>query len=354
MDLLCVSGGIDSMYLAWKWLGDGRLFGIAHCNFCLRGEDSDADEEFVRGWAREHGIRIHVARFDTRSWASEHGVSIEMAARELRYRFFAETAMAEGYDAVVVAHHADDNAETLILNLLRGTGLRGICGMKAVSTLPVEGCTVPLLRPLLGITREEIETAMEGRAWREDRTNAENDVKRNKIRNLVFPVFKEINPSFVKTLGRDMERFAEAARLLPEDFFEDAGHPEDTGTGDISAEGPLKIRYCVTEESWDGTLPLKQAPGVLILDADRVKGELEEVAWEPGAWIRPFGMGGRKKIQDWFTDHHISVAEKYATPLLRDTLSPDPLHIGVIVGRTIDDGLRVTPATRRILRITLL
>ena len=169
MDLLGVSGGIDSMCLAETYLGNGRPFGIAHCNFRLRGEESDGDEAFVREWAEAHGIPFHVARFDTRTYAAEHGISIEMAARELRYRFFAETAAAHGYDAVAVAHNANDNAETLLLNLLRGTGLRGACGMKAVSTLPVPDCSIPLLRPLLGLTRDEITARMAGLPYREDR-----------------------------------------------------------------------------------------------------------------------------------------------------------------------------------------
>ena len=388
MDLLGVSGGIDSMYLAGTYLGNGRPFGIAHCNFCLRGGESDGDEAFVREWAEAHGIPCHVARFDTRAYASEHGVSFEMAARELRYRFFAETAVAHGYDAVVVAHNANDNAETLLLNLLRGTGLRGACGMKAVSTLPLPDCRIPLLRPLLGITRDEIASRMAGLPYREDRTNAENDVKRNRIRNLVFPVFKDINPSFVETLARDMARFADAQAIVDAYFAEHpeeaAGHPASAPEGADGFDVPppeTPVRYTITEEPWDGTESVVQPAGTLILDADRLPGAmkgcaqgivkediprssedaapaaalLEECFWTPGDWIRPLGAGGRKKLQDWFTDHHIPIPLKHATPLLRAAQpSGDPHHILVIVGHTIDDSLRVTPSTRRILRIVAL
>lgn len=381
MDLLGVSGGIDSMCLAETYLGNGRPFGIAHCNFCLRGAESDGDEAFVREWAAVHGVPFHAARFDTRAYAEEHGISIEMAARELRYRFFAETAAAHGYDAVAVAHNANDNAETLLLNLLRGTGLRGICGMKEASTLPVEGCGIPLLRPLLGMTRADIAARMAGLPYREDRTNAENDAKRNKLRNLVFPVFKDINPSFVETLARDMTRFAEVQAIVDAYFAEHpeeaSGHPAGTpeGAGAFDVQDPeTPVRYTITEEPWDGTASVLQPAGTLILDADRLPGAakgcaagtpeeaapaaalLEECFWTPGDWIRPLGAGGRKKLQDWFTDRHIPIPLKHATPLLRAARHPaaDPHHILVIVGRTIDDSLRVTPSTRRILRITVL
>ena len=123
------------------------------------------------------------------------------------------------------------------------------------------------------------------------------------------------------------------------------------------------MRYTVTEEPWDGTESVRQPAGTLILDADRIPGAaeagaacplLEECFWTPGDWIRPLGSGGRKKLQDWFTDRHIPIPAKHATPLLRAACGTDPHHILVIVGHTIDDSLRVTPTTRRILRITVL
>ena len=201
--LLAVSGGIDSMYLANRApeLFPGARFGVAHCNFCLRGAESDGDEAFVRTWCERRGLPFHLRRFDTRSFAAEHGLSIEMAARELRYAWFAELCREQGYEAVAVAHNADDNAETLILNLLRGTGTRGLRGM---------GDRDGIVRPLLGTTREEIRNWMvdHGYGWREDSTNADCTPKRNRIRNEVFPVFARINPSFVRTLGDDMRRFA--------------------------------------------------------------------------------------------------------------------------------------------------
>ena len=216
MILLAVSGGIDSMCLAEKTRLEGGPFAIAHCNFALRGADSDADEALVRGWAERYGIPCHVRRFDTASYAAGKGASIEMAARELRYRWFGELCREHGYEAVAVAHNADDDAETMLLNLLRGSGVKGLSGMKAEGWLPVpEYRDIPLLRPLLGLTRAQIAAyvAEHGVPYREDRTNAENEFKRNKLRNQVFPLFREINPSFREALRRDREHIAEAGAV---------------------------------------------------------------------------------------------------------------------------------------------
>ena len=179
----------------------GARFAVAHCNFRLRGSESDGDEAFVRDWCAARGLECHVERFDTLDYAAQHGISMEMAARELRYAWFARLCREHGYEAVSVAHTADDNAETMLLNLLRGTGTRGLRGM---------GERAGVLRPMLGVSRAEIRTWMEahGCPWREDSSNADNTPKRNRIRNEVFPVFAQINPSFVQTLAEDMQRIA--------------------------------------------------------------------------------------------------------------------------------------------------
>lgn len=124
------------MCMADMYSRAGEEYAVAHCHFHLRGADSDADAELVESWAKTHGVRFFRADFDTAAYASEHGISIEMAARELRYTWFARIASQHGFDAVAVAHNANDNAETLLLNLLRGTGLRGIRGMASDSPLP--------------------------------------------------------------------------------------------------------------------------------------------------------------------------------------------------------------------------
>ena len=220
--LAAVSGGIDSMAMAdILYAKGGVLKGIAHCNFHLRGAESDADAALVESWAAERRIPFFRADFDTAAYAAEKGISIEMAARELRYRFFAETARSKGFDAVAVAHNANDNAETLILNMLRGSGSRGMSGMKELSPLPVEGYgDIILLRPLLGKTRKEISEYVKshGVPFREDATNSVNEFKRNRIRNLVFPVFEGINPSFVETLCADAAHVAEVDAIADEAY----------------------------------------------------------------------------------------------------------------------------------------
>lgn len=223
--LLAVSGGIDSICLASLFLNSsaGRRFAVAHCNFHLRGEDSDSDEALVAAWCGRNGVRYHKADFDTEQYASSHSVSIEMAARELRYDWFASLCRENGYYGVAVAHNANDNAETLILNLLRGTGLRGITGMQVETVVPVtrdELSGVRLLRPMLSFSRKQIEeyVAANSLEYHDDRTNAETVYKRNRIRHLVFPVFESLNPSFLTTFAREMNAFSEVQEIA-DDYF---------------------------------------------------------------------------------------------------------------------------------------
>ena len=223
--LLAVSGGIDSICLASLFLNSsaGRRFAVAHCNFHLRGEDSDSDEALVAAWCGRNGVRYHKADFDTEQYASSHSVSIEMAARELRYDWFASLCKDNGYYGVAVAHNTNDNAETLILNLLRGTGLRGITGMQVETVVPVtrdELSGVRLLRPMLSFSREQIEEYVAANAleYHDDRTNAETVYKRNRIRHLVFPVFESLNPSFLTTFAREMNAFSEVQGIA-DDYF---------------------------------------------------------------------------------------------------------------------------------------
>ena len=226
--VLAVSGGIDSMALASLCLHSNRDFdfAVANADFCLRGEESAGDQAFVRQWCRENGIRCFTAVFDTASYASRNRLSIEMAARELRYDWFERLLEEEGYNCVMVAHNMDDNAETMLLHLLRGTGIAGMHGIK-----PVNG---RIVRPLLGFSRQEIAAYAESvsLSWREDSTNAEAFCHRNHIRNNVFPLLKQINPSFKESLQRSSRYFAQAENVLSKAVQEAEGslylHPEGT------------------------------------------------------------------------------------------------------------------------------
>ena len=224
--LAAVSGGIDSMTMA-RLFQDSALrpdWAVAHFNFHLRGEESDGDEVFVRDWCRENGVPFFREEADTETYAREHGLSIEMAARQLRYDWFAALCREQGFTHLAVAHNLDDNAETLLLHLLRGTGLRGLCGIREDLPLPgAEG--VQLIRPLLGFSRQEIEAyaVRAGVEFRVDATNADVSFARNRIRNRVFPELAAVNPSFLQTFRREMRHFGQAGRLLDEVFA--AGRP---------------------------------------------------------------------------------------------------------------------------------
>ncbi|MBR3492467.1 MAG: tRNA lysidine(34) synthetase TilS [Bacteroidales bacterium] len=200
--ILALSGGIDSMVLADLLLKVKVEFVAAHCNFHLRGEESDGDEKFVRDYAKRNGIQCFVKHFETEKYAAEQGVSIEMAARDLRYAWFEELRQQLGYNKIAVAHHADDQAETFFINLLRGAGLRGLKGM-----LPQNGV---IIRPLLWASREQIrQYAVENQiVWREDHTNAESVYLRNKIRNQLLPVFDELQPEARQGLYKSLEHLS--------------------------------------------------------------------------------------------------------------------------------------------------
>lgn len=222
--LLAVSGGMDSMCLATLFHSSASApsFAVANCNFNLRGEESDGDSAMVRQWCGERGIVCHTASFPTGEYAAVKGYSVEMAARELRYGWFDRLCREHGYAALAVAHNSNDNAETMILNLLRGTGVRGMAGMRPESVLPCPSSRVPLLRPLLSFSREEISAFVSenGVPYRNDSSNFGNEYRRNKVRNLIFPLFREINPSFLDSFARDMANLSQLSAFADSCFGE--------------------------------------------------------------------------------------------------------------------------------------
>jgi tRNA(Ile)-lysidine synthase len=199
--LLAVSGGIDSMVLAHLFIRSGIRSGVAHCNFSLRAGESDKDEELVKQFAFNENLPFFTVRFDTMSFAKAHKLSIQMAARDLRYEWFEEIRELNGYDKIAVAHNLNDNIETLLINLVRGTGISGLTGMKSVSNR--------IIRPLLFATRQDIVRYCNKHriVYREDLSNADTKYIRNKIRHEVIPVLKEINPSIEATLNETAGRF---------------------------------------------------------------------------------------------------------------------------------------------------
>ena len=225
--LLAVSGGIDSMTMADLFLHSALRpsLAVAHFNFHLRGADSDGDEALVADWCRRNGIPFFRQEADTKTYAAAHGLSVEMAARRLRYDWFATLCREQGFTHLAVAHNLDDNAETLLLHLLRGTGLRGLTGIR--ETMPLRGADdafgsagVQLIRPLLDFSRREIEAyaVRAGVEFRVDATNADVTFARNRLRHEVFPQLAQINPAFLRTLQTEMRHFGQAEQLLDEVF----------------------------------------------------------------------------------------------------------------------------------------
>jgi tRNA(Ile)-lysidine synthase len=241
--LLALSGGLDSVVLADLLRAADWPFAVAHCNFQLRGTESEGDAAFAEAFASELGVPFHLQRFDTQSFAAAQGCSIQMAARQLRYHWFAALCTENNYAATATAHHLNDAVETALLNFARGTGLRGMgmdptpgpspqgrggvfagvslraaprenadgAAAKAAAPLPWgEGPGVgSLIRPLLFASRAEILAYAEQRGlrWREDSSNADEHYARNFVRHQIMPRFEQLNPDFLRTAARNLETF---------------------------------------------------------------------------------------------------------------------------------------------------
>ena len=416
--LLALSGGCDSMTMAHLFLhsplAQGCPLVVAHANFSLRGAESDADEALVRDWAAAHGLPCHVHQFDTEAEAARRGLSIEMAARELRYAWFAELLETEHLAYVAVAHHLNDSAETLILNLLRGSGLRGASGIRSVNGA--------VIRPMLGFTRDEIRAYADatGIAFREDASNADSRFARNRIRNVVFPEFARINPAFLQNLAGSMARFAEAQAILDADFTQKAAvlsrcegeaqvidrkallaepfrhywlyrwlEPCGFNATQIDAvEAALEGGRCgsrfysashvalrdrnslkiypllqtetdraeagfrIRVEARPADFDPRRVPaGVLVADADTLSLPLRFRRWEAGDRFRPLGMQGFRKLSDFFTDLKLDREQK-ARQMVVTSQSPEGRErIVAVAGLRIDDRVRITEATRTLVWI---
>ncbi|MFD1015125.1 tRNA lysidine(34) synthetase TilS [Winogradskyella rapida] len=212
--IIAISGGIDSVVLAHLCYAMGLDIALAHCNFKLRASESDKDEAFVVALADTLGVEVFVQHFDTQQYSEIHKCSIQMAARELRYDWFAELAQQLHYDYILTAHHADDNLETFLINFTRGTGLNGLTGIPMINN--------NIVRPLLPFSRHQIETYVKAHqiTWREDASNASRKYLRNKLRHEVVPLLKEINPQLLASFRSTMTNLKDSADIV-EDSLSD-------------------------------------------------------------------------------------------------------------------------------------
>ncbi len=210
--LVAVSGGVDSVVLAHLCHTAKLNFSIAHCNFNLRGEESDGDEKFVVDLADSLEVDVYTESFDTLKYAENHGISVQMAARDLRYEWFTELSNSIQFDYTLTGHHANDNLETFLINLIRGTGPEGLAGIKTESN--------GIVRPLISFTRVDIEAFARRKKykWREDSSNASDKYMRNKIRHQIVPVMEEINPQLLDSFSKTQEHLQESLDLV-EDYI---------------------------------------------------------------------------------------------------------------------------------------
>ena len=406
-----LSGGADSMALLdVLTLLDYRCI-AAHCNFHLRGQESDEDALFVKKWCKESDTEFTSIDFDTRQYAADRKISIEMAARELRYSWFEIARRQYGAAAVAVAHHRDDSVETVLLNLVRGTGIKGLEGIPSRNG--------KIVRPLLAVTRQEIlKYANErGLPHRTDSTNEQDIYQRNAIRLNVIPLLETLNPSVKEAVFRMSQHLSEVEKvygvsisetikhvfadhriniaalrqapspasvlfeiLSPLGFtpsvIENVAQSFDSSPGKQFFSGRFRLikdrgYFILSEISPDDktenccfisedlaelenplrlTFKIANRPveihkdlNYLYADAEKLSFPLKLRRWQPGDWFIPFGMKGKKKLSDYFTDRKFSLAEKEAAWILT---SDD--NIVWVVGERSDERFKVDEGTKRI------
>lgn len=390
--MLCgLSGGADSVALILVLKELGYDVAAMHCNFQLRGEESERDEQFVRDFCAKHDITLRTTRFDTRTEAEAHGESIEMAARRLRYEWF-ELVLEESFSnpastspnggrwrgAICVAHHADDNVETMLLNLIRGAGLHGLTGMEFCNDWGV-------MRPLLSVTRAEIldYLAAKGETFVTDSSNTDTHYRRNKVRHKLLPLLREMNPSIDRTLTETMFRLqqAEAAILHPEAAevyrqtqqlltlgFTTAQIEQMTAAenGAFTTSGNTMLTKHRGQLLW-GTIPEPVEPTPIeaqrlprcevtnlrdasraVLDVRALKGRLYVRSVREGDRFTPFGMKGTKLVSDYMTDRHRSRLDKLAALVVCDDNG-----ILWLVGETVDQRAAVNETTTEVLVVKI-
>lgn len=389
--VVALSGGADSVCLLHILSDLGYQLTAAHCNFHLRGDESDRDEQFVRALCQRLGIPLYVRSFDTLGYAHEQGLSVEMAARELRYGWFERLRSEIGADCIAVAHHMNDQAETLLLNLKRGTGIRGMEGMK-----PVNG---RIVRPLLCVTRAEIEAYAKekGYDYVVDSTNSDTSIKRNAIRALLcsstdaeirhMAHSAELMQQYETLLrallfGTEVPKESEHALLyeLLAPYGFNATQVENIlaalpssgkrfETPDYTAvidHGELRVMATNADQeevvptlfrAVRPRLPKEHFPAAdemyALFDADRLPPNLMLRHWQEGDTFIPIANHGgpvRKKLQDFFSDLKLSIREKNRVWLVCNADAPE--EIVWIMGHRISDLYKITDETKRICAIS--
>lgn len=400
--LVALSGGVDSMVLAELLRKEGYDIAFAHCNFHLRGKESDDDERFVHEYAKRVGVKLFVKQFDTLDYVENNKVSVEMAAREMRYAWFDDVIGAGGYK-LALAHHADDQIETFFINLLRGSGIKGLKAMQ-----PRNGMYI---RPLLWASREEIKQfAIEnGIQWREDSTNNDTVYLRNKIRHDLMPVFDSIKPEAREKILESVNHLASENQLYREllkeklsqietidgvfhsipkrhfdlqflfEWIRDFGFSysqcesifssldSEPGKEFYSAEYQLVIEKDTVEifpieltdnlltpglsyskfDKSDGFNLVKDNPNIAQLDFDKLKFPLTVRHWWHGDRFHPLGLKGTKLVSDFFNDNGFTTYQKRHTQIITDAEG----QIVWIVGHRIDDRFKITEKTKTIYQI---
>ncbi len=397
--LVGVSGGADSVALLIVLQELGYPIQALHCNFSLRGQESDRDEQFVTELCRKRNIPLTVQHFNTREYAAANNVSIEMAARELRYNWFYEEMEATGAQCIAVAHHRNDQAETLLLNLIRGTGIRGLAGMYPLSH--------NIARPLLCVSREEILSYLSsiGQEYITDSTNQEREAVRNRIRLDILPLLAEINPNIIQTLS-DTCRIISASIPFYQKGVTEELHQMTIGDNTLDTTaltGSGKADVLIHEwlrgkgfnpsqqqemansltgcpgRIWENTthrvlkdrnrLILQQkdqlpqlpqiiqenvdkitvtGPGIAYFDQDKLTAPITYRTPREGDWFIPFGMKGKKLISDYLTDVKATRFEKE-----NQLLALCGEDIIWVVGRRSDNRYRVNQNTKRIIRLEI-
>jgi len=404
--LVTLSGGADSVALLRILISLGYTCKAAHCNFHLRGNESDRDEAFVRELCKAYKIPLHVMDFDTHTYAHKQKISIEMAARELRYKWFDELMQTYQYTVIAVAHHQDDSIETMLLNLIRGTGIQGLLGIRPKNQ--------NIVRPLLCVNREEIINYLHhiGQNYVTDSTNLQDEYLRNKIRLKLLPLMQEINPSvkvglfqtgnhlnevdrvYQKAINEGKARVrtkdgVDMASLLaepsPSALLFEILHPlgfnsaqieeilqsitTQPGKQFISNQGwrvirdreLLLINKVVTnndpvhpfqllfeEKEYTPDFEITKNKHIAYFDADKLEGEFVTRKWKAGDLFVPFGMNGKKLISDFLTDKKFSLLQKENQWVL---CSGE--NIIWVIGERTDNRFRIDSTTRCVLIVKL-